>query len=101
MRKIIIGMHAGMAGTDGWEFWEVPDNISEAELDEFAWECGLYHAESYGIYYRPVYVEDSELSEDELYSDCYSDNIEGWWEPYSPEKHDGYRVGGDTSWNQY
>lgn len=31
MQKIVIVMHAGMSGTDAYEFWEFPDDISEKE----------------------------------------------------------------------
>jgi len=50
MRKIVIGMDAGMAGTDAWEFYEVPDDVTDEELSDFAWQCGKDHAEMYGIY---------------------------------------------------
>lgn len=98
MRKIVIGMHAGMAGTDSWEFYLVPESISEDELNDFAWECAKNHAESYGIYPREEYADTEDYDED---SESYSDSIEGWYEDYDSDKHDGHRVGGDTSWNAY
>jgi len=98
MRKIVIGMDAGMAGTDSWEFWLVPDSVSDNELSDFAWERGKNHAEMYGIYPREEYADTEDFDEDD---ESYSDSIEGWWEVYDPEKHDGHRVGNDTSWDQY
>lgn len=95
MRRIVIGMDAGYAGTDSWEFYEVPEGISDDELSDFAWQCGLNHAESYGYYPRPDYETDDEDDE------CYSDNIEGWWEDYDPVKHDGHRIGGEIRWERY
>lgn len=95
-------MDAGMAGTAGWEFYEVPDEVTDKELSEFAWQCGLNHAEMYGIYPREQYVptddDDDDYDED---GDCYSDNIEGWWEPYDPDQHDGHSLGGTIYWNEY
>ena len=49
MRRIVIGMYAGFAGTDAWEFYEVPDEISDEELSDFAWACAKNHAEMYGV----------------------------------------------------
>ena len=41
------------------------------------------------------------LDIDEDDEDSYSDNIEGWWEDYDPEKHAGHRVGSEIYWNKY
>ena len=96
MRKIVIGMDAGMAGTDSWEFYEVPHGVSDDELSQFAWQCGKDHAESYGIYPREEYEDIDEEDED-----SYSDNIEGWWEDYDPKLHDGRAIGGEIHWIKY
>ena len=98
MRKIVIGMNAGCVGTDAWEFYEVPDDVTDEELNDFAWQRGLDHAEMYGIYYAPHYWDDESYDPDD---DCYSENIEGWWEPYDSEKHDGYSHSGTPHWEQY
>jgi hypothetical protein len=98
MRKIVIGMDAGMAGTDSWAFWLVPDDVSDDELSDFAWELARDHAEMYGIYPREEYADTEDFDEDD---ESYSDSIEGWWEVYSPDEHDGHRVGGDRSWQEY
>ena len=98
MRRIVIGMHAGMAGTDSWEFYLVPESISRADLELFAWERAKDHAEMYGIYPRDEYVDLPDFDEDD---ESYSDSIEGWYEDYDANKHDCHRVGGDTSWNSY
>jgi hypothetical protein len=98
MRKIAIGMYAGCAGTDAWEFYEVPDDISDDELSEFAWQRGKDHAEAYGIYPREEYSDTEEFDEDD---ECYSDNIEGWWEDYDPKLHDGHAIGGKIYWKHY
>lgn len=98
MRKIVIGMHAGQAGTDAWEFYEVPDDVSDDELSVFAWACGKDHAEMYGIYPRCEYEDDEDVDTDD---ECYSENIEGWWEEYDPAIHDGHRIGNEIHWNKY
>lgn len=100
MRKIVIGMDAGFAGTDSMEAWLVPVSMPYDEIDDFAWQRGVEHAESYGIYPRGEY--DSEDTDEE--GDQYSDNIEGWWEDYNPEKHDGNLLYGSSDkvfWNTY
>lgn len=96
MRKIVIGMDAGMAGTDAWEFWLVPESMTDEQLDQLAWQCGKDHAEMYGIYPREEYCEEPDFDEDD---ESYSEGIEGWWEPYDANIHDGHRIGDDRSWN--
>lgn len=99
MRKIVIGMDAGIAGTDAWLFYEVPVTLTEQELNALAWECAKDHAEMYGIYPRGEYdVDDEDVDED---GDQYSDNIEGWVEDYVPAKHDGHSVTGTPHWEKY
>lgn len=97
MRKIVIGMDAGIAGTDAWEFYEVPDHVTDNQLSEFAWERAKDHAEMYGIY-PTEYATDEELAED---PESYNDNIEGWYEEYDPEKHDGHTMTGTPHWEEY
>jgi len=97
-RKIAIGMNAGMAGTDDWEFWIVPATMTDTELCDFAWQRGLDHAESYGVYYTPHYEDSEDFDPDD---ECYSDNIDGWYEDYEPEKHDDHSITGTPSWNTY
>lgn len=92
--KIVVKMDAGIVGTDATEFWEVPTRLlGTTELDDFAWERGVQHAEMYGVYFPS---EDS----DEDDESCSYD-ISGYWELYVPEKHDGERVGNDSSWQKY
>jgi hypothetical protein len=96
MRKIVVCMNAGMAGTDEHEFWEFPDSVTEEELSAFACELAKVHAEMYGIYPEWEYDED-EVAAD---PDSYSDNIEGYCEDYVPAKHDGHSMTGTPQWNQ-
>lgn len=97
MRKIVLFLHTGYCGMDAWEFWEVPETATDDELNELCWERALYNAESYGIYPPSEEYDDSE----DYDYDSYSDNIEGSFEDYDPDKHDGHRISGDNSWSQY
>lgn len=94
MRRVIFGAHTGYAGMDGWDCAVYPDGTPDDEISEDAWQFGLNNAEMYGIYHSPEMcdVED----ESDMDSDQYSDNIDGWFEDYDPEKHDGHAHSG--SW---
>lgn len=93
MRRVVFRAHAGMCGTDTAEFMVFSDDTTDDELSDQAWEFGLDHAASYGVYPMGEMPEDYDEDEADWRSDEYSDNIEGWWEPYNPEEHDGLRVG--------
>lgn len=101
MKKIVISLDAGFCGTDLKEGWEVPDDISEDELNDLCWQRAKDHAEMYGIYPRCEYEDCEDISDEELDSDDYSDNIEGSWEPYDPEKHDSYLTYGSNDRPQF
>ena len=61
----------GYCGMDEEEIVEFPEDVSEEELDNYAWYGALQNAESFGIYpYPEEEVEDSQQ---------YSNNIEGYW----------------------
>lgn len=79
MRKIVLRGDAGIVGTDYCELYEA-ENETDAELSDIAWETAVAHAQSYGI------EEPDEDDEDREYDFC---NVEGWWEEYDPEEHDG------------
>jgi len=89
MRKIYFTYHTGYCGMDSHEVVEFPNDVTDLELDDHAWQEALQHAESYGIYppSDEDFDEDGFETED---SPCYSgENIEGSWEEYNPEEHDG------------
>lgn len=96
MRKIVLTLRTGYAGMDAHEGWEINADATDAEIYDLADERALDHAEMYGIY---------RLFDDEEESGDYSgNNIEGSWEDYVPEKHDGKLLYGTNStiqWNQY
>lgn len=91
-------MDAGIVGTDGYEFWIVPPSMTDQELDAFAWQCGSDHAEMYGIYPRSEYQNTEDFDEDD---ESYSEDIEGSWEDYLPEKHDMHSMTGTPDWQVY
>lgn len=85
-RKVVFRADAGICGTDAAEGFIFPDGTTNEQLDAEAWQFGLNHAESYGIHWSADMVNDEDQDED---GDQYSDAIEGWWEEYDPEEHDG------------
>lgn len=99
MRKIVISGSAGQCGTDFWEFYEVSEDATDEELSDLAWQCALANAEMYGIYHTPDYQDSEELTDEELDSDQYSEDIDGGYEDYDPEKHDGHTMTGVPKWN--
>ena len=98
-KKMVLHLDAGFAGMDTAEFWEISVSLSENDLSNLAWECACNHAEMYGIY--PENCRPDDLDEEDDGGDSYSDNIEGYFEEYDPKVHDGYRIGGDDSWQVY
>ncbi len=96
-RLIVFSLDTGYCGTGSHEFEVFPDDVTEAELDDEAWERALNHAESYGIYTYEEMPEDYNEEEADWNSDAYSGNIEGYWEDFDPEKHDGLVPGGGSA----
>jgi hypothetical protein len=94
--KIVFKAHVGHCGTDTCEFYILVDDMVEDTLIQEAWEFGVHHAESYGVYNRGGY-SDEDIEGDE---DIYSDNIEGWYELYDPKEHDGLRVSGGNHFQE-
>lgn len=85
MRRIAFMGSAGMVGTDYCEVEEVPDETTDKELSQAAWDMAIDWADSFGVY-------ESEDEEDE--KSVYWDNVEGYWEEYNYEKHGGLKAGG-------
>lgn len=86
MKKIVFFYDAGFVGTNTAELVEFEDDITNDELDRYAWEGAVQWAEHYGVY--PESDRDLNGETDEEFDDSYSDNIEGYWEVYDPTKHD-------------
>ena len=95
MKKIVFFLYTGYhPSMESVEFCEYDDDVTDEQLDNDAWSFALQNAESYGLYPESDRKINGEL--DEEFDDGYSDNIEGSWEIYDPEKHDGYTVNGTT-----
>lgn len=98
-RKIVFTYHVGYCGMDGYDFIEYPDDVTDAELDEAAWQGALANADMFGYY--PEEDRPDDLDEDSEENDQYSSGIDGSWEDYNPEEHDGFSMNGTPDWQQY
>jgi len=99
MKKIVIHCTTTTGGTDSWEFFEVPNDYSGSSLDSLANECALGNAEMYGIYPPSDSYDEFDNGEPvEDDNDSTDDNIEGYWELYDAEKHDGHTMTGVPEW---
>lgn len=87
-------MSVGYAGMDACDILMMPDDATEDEVQEEAYQMAVQHAESYGYY--PRYEYDLSDEDEELDGDHYTDGIEGWAELYDPKKHDMKRSGGGS-----
>lgn len=96
-RLIVFSLGTGYAGMDSHDFEVFPDDVTEDELSEEAWQRAIQHAESYGIYPRSDYADDEDISDEELDGEEYSDNIGGSWEDFDPKKHEGLVSGGGSA----
>ncbi len=94
MRKIIFFASTGSCGSDGNDAQAYDDDVTDEQINSDAHAFALENAEMYGIYPREDYENNEDYSDEELDGDEYSSNIEGWWEDYDPEKHDGLVPGG-------
>lgn len=102
MRKIFVTCITNTVGTDGHHYLLVDDTTSTDELDRIAYDLALNNAEMYDIYPTPNEYSSDEEEDSEWCDDEYDDNIEGYWQDYIPEKHDGYQPGGgDPVWEDY
>ena len=88
---MVLRMYTSTVGTDATEFYLVPANTTQKELYDYARESACQNADSFGIY-QP---DPEGTEEDNVDTDYY---IGGHFEDYDPIKHDGLRVGNDTSW---
>ena len=97
MKKLVLFVESGLC-TKMATAYLVPDTITQEELDDYAWLQAIEHAESYDKYLLCDAPEGEEDSGD------YTDDIEGWWEEYNSDEHDGQLIYGcsDTfEWVEY
>ena len=96
-KKMVLRVSAGV-GMDCNEFMLVPVNMTRNELNDYAWQKALDWAQGYGLEpdtHREFYSEE-DCPDDE----SFTGDIEGWFEEYSADKHDGLRIGSDDSWRE-
>jgi hypothetical protein len=94
-RKMVLQMSAGVSMNSA-EFLNVPVDMSEDELSAYAWECAVEFARTYGLEpesAREFYPEEDDEDEDWYGNARFTDDIEGWFEEYDSDKHDGLVVG--------
>jgi hypothetical protein len=77
MRKVFAKYLTGYCGEDGAEVLEYPDGTRDADIDEDVWQGAVDNAMMYG--HEGADDPDSEDSQ----------IIEGWWEVYEADKHEG------------
>lgn len=87
--KIIIGVDAGLAGTEDSDAYQLSCDYTTEELDNIAWQMGLDHAAMYGIYPAEERPDDYDEDSSRVGDDEYSDDIEGYWKEYVPKEHEG------------
>lgn len=90
-KKMVLRMYTNTVGTDATEFYLVPLDITQKELDDLAWELACQNAESFGIY-----PPDPDGTDED--NEGADENIGGCFEDYDPDEHDGLRVGADIGW---
>lgn len=92
-------MVTGFAGMDAHDILTMPDDATEDEIADEAYQMALSNAEMYGIY--PYPDEDFDDFDDEDIDEAsLSDNIEGWSiGEYVPALHDKYHPGGGSFQN--
>lgn len=95
-----------LVGATEYQAWEVPVSWDNDELQDFAWECAVQYAESYGVY-NPGDAPDEfdDEDEEEAYGEAYHawEQVEGFAIPYDADKHDGkliYGYNSEVQWNK-
>lgn len=104
MKKLFISVYTNQVGTDGHFYVEVPDNMSENDIEDIVQDLANDNAAMYDIYPPSDYnwPQDEDDDYEENYEEEGDDNIGGSWEIYDAEKHEGYQPGGGPSqWIKY
>ena len=98
VRRVVFFASLG-AGAELAEGFEFTNTVSNLDLDELAWQYGVSFAESYGVY-EPSEDDPEDVGEG-LHGYTW-DDVEGYWEEYNPEKHDGLITYGNEKprWNK-
>jgi hypothetical protein len=86
MKKVMLFYdNSKSTGCDGNDLIEVPDDVTEVELDSMAWDGACDWVSSWFDI-----VEDDEPGDDEI----ATEDVDGWWEWYDPDKHNMLIAGG-------
>ena len=85
MRKIVFGGSGPTVGMDYCHAAYFEDDVTDAELDELAWDYAVQNAEMYGFDY------DTE-AEGDYETVTNGEDIEGWWAEYDRDEHDGHLI---------
>ena len=108
LRKFVLHLDAGIPGTDMYEPYLVPTTVTAKDMEDYARQRAIEHAEMYGIYHpQEEGDEDDDEDADDEYETLYQsywDNVGGSWEPYDSDKHDGLILcasGSEISWSNY
>ena len=96
-KKMVLRVSAGV-GMDRNEFLLVPVTMTEEQLGDYAWQEALEQGQSYGLEpdSRREFYNEEDCPDDE----SFTGDIEGWFEDYDPELHDGLRIGDGQSWRK-
>lgn len=92
MRKIIFRGSSKTVGTDFAEAQLVPDDTTDEQLSQYAYDISVENAQMYGW----DLVDDYSTDENQYDNEVTSDDLEYWWEEYDPEEHEGLRAGGGS-----
>lgn len=101
MRKLFVKTETNTVGTGGYYFIEVPDDMTEAAIEDIIWNLALENADMHGIYPPSDSWPEFSDDEDEEDYDEGDDNIGGCYTIYDPKKHDRYTYNGIPQWIQY
>lgn len=94
-KKMVLVLYA-CVGAEEYEFYKVPVNTTQDDLNEYSWQRAVEFADGYGIYPEPdfaVAVDDDGTE--------YSSDISGHWEDYDPDAHDRHTRCSTPSWQNF
>jgi hypothetical protein len=104
-RKMVLFVECG-AGTKDASAYLVPEGISQEVIDDYAWESAVEHGQSYGVY--PDHERPEDFDEEEQggwnREEYNTEAINGWFEEYDADEHDGQLLFGDSNdfqWTYY
>lgn len=104
MKKVILRLDCGigmnsadsfLVTAEEWAEYTTGTNVND-HLSLYAWDAAVQFADGYGIYPESERPEEFDWDEDR---DCYSDDIDGWFELYDPDEHDGLMIGTQREWD--